>query len=201
MTKVSSAKTIIPTIAISYILPSVAMFVVPGLTNRQWINGLFFQPFPIYAAITQRVLGRFVKDSTDSDHIKNLEADMPHLRRAYGFASAASGCVYLYLWIASPFSLADIFFKDIGNPSVAVPLLEGATKVLRYDQIAAFSAGAAWTFLSFGNLKRAGIMNARWGRIIGVLAGTTLVAGPGAGMAVMWAWREEVLAGRKVAGD
>jgi hypothetical protein len=199
MTKVSSAKTIIPTVAISYILPSVAMFVVSGLTNRQWINGLFFQPFPIYAAIIQRVLSRFETETTESDRIKKPEADMPYLRRAYGFAAAASGCVYFCLWITSPFPLVDIFFKDTRSPSAAMSLLEGAAKVLRYDHIAAFSAGAVWTLLSFGDLKRAGILNASWWIIVGVLAGITLVAGPGAGMAVMWAWREEVLAARKVA--
>jgi len=78
--------------------------------------------------------------------------------------------------------------------------IEGAAKVLRYDQIAAFSAGAGRALLSVGNLKRARILNAGWGRIVGVLEIATLVPGPGAGIAVMWAWGEEVLVGRKV-GD
>jgi hypothetical protein len=32
-----------------------------------------------------------------------------------------------------------------------------------------------------------------WGRIVGVFAGTMVVCGPGAGMAIMWGWRESVL--------
>jgi hypothetical protein len=198
MTRTSSIKTIIPTVAITYALPTVASFALPGLTNRQWINGLFFQPFPIWAAISQQVLGAFVKNTTDSDRMKNPEADIPYLRRAYACAAAASASVYLYLWVVSPVSLGQIFFKGLGNPSDALPLIEGAAKVLRYDQIASFSAGIVWTLLSFGDLKRAGKLDAGWGRIVGIFAGTTLVAGPGAGMAVMWAWREEVLA-KKVA--
>lgn len=38
-------KTILPTIGLAYILPSVAMFAVPGLVNRQSINGIFSPAF------------------------------------------------------------------------------------------------------------------------------------------------------------
>jgi hypothetical protein len=194
MTRISSVKTIIPTVAIIYILPTFGSFFAPGLTNRQRINGLFFQPFPIWAAIFQRILGLFVKDTTDTDSIKNPEADLAYLRAAYFFSAAASASVYLYLWVFSPFSLGKIFFSGLGNPEAALPLVEGAAKVLRYDHIASFSAGIVWTLLSFGDLKRAGLLEVGWGRIIGVFAGMTLVGGPGAAMAVMWAWREDMLA-------
>lgn len=92
--------------------------------------------------------------------------------------------------------MADVFFKNIRNPSAVMPLLTGAAKVLRYDHLASFGAGAVWTLLSFWDLKRGKILRAGWCRILGVLAGTTFVAGPGAGMAVLWWWREEVLAAR-----
>lgn len=101
LTQIGPVKTIIPTIAISYILPSVAMVLAPGLAARQWINGLFWQPFPIYASILQRLLGRFVKDTTDVDRIYNPEADMPYLRRTYIFAGAVAACAGLYVRFAS----------------------------------------------------------------------------------------------------
>jgi len=91
----------------------------------------------------------------------------------------------------------DVFFNNLSNPSAAVPLLYGAAKALRYDHIASFSASAMWTMLSFSDLRKAGKLRAGWGRIIGMFAGATLVAGPGAAMAMMWAWREEALAKRK----
>ena len=56
MVRKKEMKTILPTIGLAYILPSVAMFAVPGLVNRQWINGVFFQPFPLYAYAIQRTL-------------------------------------------------------------------------------------------------------------------------------------------------
>jgi hypothetical protein len=91
----------------------------------------------------------------------------------------------------------NVFFQGIRNPSASVSAVVSLAKVFRYDQIAAFSAGAVWIMLNFRDLKKAGKLNAGWGRIVGVLAGTTLVAGPGAAMAAMWAWREEALAKRE----
>jgi hypothetical protein len=91
----------------------------------------------------------------------------------------------------------DVFFNNLRNPSAAVSLLYGTTKALRYDQIAAFSAGAMWTMLGFSDLGKAWKLRAGWGRIVGTFVGATLVAGPGAAMAIMWAWREEALAKRE----
>lgn len=124
---------------------------------------------------------------------------MPYLRQAYGFAAAVSACAYLYVRFASPVSLREVFFSGLSSPTEYVSLLQSSAKALRYDQIASFGAGAIWTMLSFGDLKRAGKLQARWGSIVGVFAGTTLVSGPGAAMATMWAWREEALVERKEA--
>jgi hypothetical protein len=197
MTQIGAVKTIIPSIAISHAVPSIAMLVAPGLATRQWVNGTFRQPFPIYAAILQRLFGRFVKDTTGTDRIKSPEADMRYLRRAYGFAIATAACSNLYVRFGSPVSMFDVFFNNLRNPSAAVSLLYGTTKALRYDQIAAFSAGAMWTMLGFSDLGKAWKLRAGWGRIVGTFVGATLVAGPGAAMAIMWAWREEALAKRE----
>ncbi|KAL2068087.1 hypothetical protein VTL71DRAFT_16185 [Oculimacula yallundae] len=194
LTNVASAKVIVPTIALSFILPSVAMFAAPGIANRQWINGLFFQPFPLYAALVHRLLTKTVKDTTRTDRIDNVTADMKWLRLAYGFAAATAAAAYLYVNVKSPASLTEVFFKGISKPSEALPLITGAAKVFRYDQITAFTAGAWWVLLSFKDLKKAKKIQTGWAGIVGTFAGTTLLAGPGAGMAAMWAWREECLA-------
>ena len=90
LTQIGPVKTIIPTILLSYIVPTVAMFAAPTLATRQWVNGLFWQPFPIYGAILQRILPMFVKDTTHTVRIDNPEADMPYLRRVYRFAGVAA---------------------------------------------------------------------------------------------------------------
>jgi hypothetical protein len=197
MTKIGKAEIIIPTVFISYVVPTVVMFVAPGLTTRQWVNGLFFQPFPLWAALVQYGLSKCVTDTTDTDKVVKPEADMPYLRRAYAFAAVSSACVYFYVYSSawrSSISLLDIFFKDITIPSTMQPWLIGAAKVLRYDHLWSMGSGALWTFLSLKDLKAADMVQSGWGRILGIFAATTLVAGPGTAMTVMWAWREEALA-------
>ena len=189
----------LPMVELAYIAPTIAMFIVPGLVNRQWINGVFFQPFPLYAALVQRLLGRFAKpieaeEESVKDKGENEDADLPSLiKLAYRLSGAASAGVYLYLWLFSPVPMSRIFFSNLRNPEAEHTMLYGAAKVLRYDQICSFGAGAVWTLLHFWDLKREGLMKVGWGRIVGVFAGTMVVCGPGAGMAVMWGWRESVL--------
>jgi len=197
MVKIGKAKIIILTVFVSYVIPTVAMFVAPELATRQWINGLFFQPFPLWAALTQFILSQFVQDTTETAKLSKPETDMPYLRQAYAFAAIASGSAYLYVYGSawkSSISVLDIFFKDISKPKDAAPIFDGAAKVLRYDHLWSFSAGLLWVLLSFGDLRKAGKVQAGWIKIIGASVLTTLVAGPGAAMAVMWWWREESLA-------
>ena len=185
-------KTILPTIWMAYILPSVAMFAVPGLVNRQWINGVFFQPFPLYAYAIQRVLLTFPSSSKNKE--EEEEATEADLRLICGLSAAASASVYLYLWITSPGSMADIFFSETSSPTAPITMLKGAAKVLRYDQLCSFGAGTVWTLLHFWDLKREGLMRSvGWGKILGVFWAMNLVGGPGAAMAGMWAWRESII--------
>lgn len=190
-------KTILPTIGLAYILPSMAMFAVPGLVNRQWINGVFFQPFPLYVYAIQRTL--LSLPSTSENEEEEKSATETDLRLIYGISAAASASVYLYLWITSPISMADIFFSETSNPTAPMTMLKGAAKVLRYDQLCSFGAGAVWTLLHFWDLKRDGYMrNAGWGKILGVFGAMNVVGGPGAAMAGMWAWRESVLKKKEI---
>lgn len=200
MLQIGGVKTIIPTIVLTYIIPTIGMFFAPGIENRQWINGIFWQPFPVYGAILQRILPLFVKDTTKEDRVQNPEADMPYLRAAYGFSAAMGAFTYIYLRAASPVSLGHLLFDNLRNPAAALPLIGGALKVLRYDQICAFSATTIWTLLSFKDLKQAGKLQAGWGRILGVFAAMNVAVGPGAALSVMWAWREERLAKRPDVG-
>lgn len=199
LTRVSAIKTIIPTIALTFILPTYAMLNTSGLANRQWINGLFWQLFPLYGAISQQIFGSFVKDTSEKDRISDTEADMPYLRLTYGFVAVFAAALNLYVRLAAPSSLKDVFFKDISSPSAAATLVSGTARFLRYDQIFCFGAGALWTLLSFKDLKNAGKTQAGWAKIIASLTGGTLAFGPGAAMIGMWAWREEMLANRKMA--
>lgn len=201
MVKIGKSKIIMPTIFISYIIPVIAMFAAPELAARQWINAFFFQPFPLWAVLVQYCLSRCVTDTTEKDKVHEDEADMKYLRRGYLSAAVFSTIAYWYVYALawqSSISLVEVFFKDITKPTTMQPLIEGASKVLRYDYLWSFSAGALWTLLSFKDLKEAGKTSAGWGQIIGAFTIITLCAGPGTSMVVFWAWREELLVSKTV---
>jgi hypothetical protein len=194
LTKVNAVKTIIPTIALTFLLPSIAMLAAKDLTTRQWINGLFWQLFPLSGAISQRILGLLVKDTTETDRVSNPEADMKHLRRVYWAAGIFALATNLYTRFTSPFPIKDVFFNDVANPSAPATLITGAARFLRYDQYMTFGPALVWTILHFNDLKRSQKTKTGWVTFIGALVGTTVVGGPGAAMMGFWAWREEVLA-------
>lgn len=131
------------------------------------------------------------------DRINKTEADMPYLRRIYAFAGASAAAVHLYVCFKSPAPLMEVFIKGITDPESGAPLVEDIAKIIRCNHISAFITGAIWV-LGFHDLKKAGKLATGWWKIVVICAATTVIGGPGAAMAVMWAWREEVLAKREV---
>ena len=194
LTQIGRVKSIVPSVTLAYILPAVTMLTVPGLANRQWINGFFWQLFPLYTAILQRLFDLVVKDPTKESRLSNPLADMVYLRWTYGFSFAVASGVNFYARLASPVSLMELFFQGLGNPNAQVSLAEGAAKLFRYDLIVSFSAVTLWLLLSFWDLKKAGKVRANWLALISVYVALVVAVGPGAAMVAMWAWREEAIA-------
>lgn len=132
------------------------------------------------------------------DRINNTEADMPYLRRIYAFAGVSAAAAHIYMRFKSPFMVTDIsLINSITDNESEVPLIEGIAEILRCNRISAFGAGAIWILLGFRDLKKAGKLTASWWTILAIFVATAFVGGPGAAMAVMWAWREEILAKKR----
>lgn len=193
LTQIGRVKSIVPSVILAFIIPAVTMFTVSGLENRQWVNGLFWQPFPLYTAILQRGFDLVLTDPTQESRLSNPLADLSYLRWTYGFAFAVASIVNFSARIASPVSIIELFFQGVGSPSAPVALIDGIAKFLRYDQIIAFSAALLWLLLTFWDLKRAGKVKANWLIIISVLSVLVVAVGPGAAMVAFWAWRDEAL--------
>jgi len=194
LTQIGRVKSIVPSVTLAYIVPAATMMTIPGLANRQWINGIFWQLFPLYTAIIQRLFDLVLTDPTTESRISNPLADLIYLRWTYGFSFALASGVNVYARLASPVSLIQLFFQGLGNPSAQITLAVGTAKFLRYDQINAFGAATLWILLSFWDLKRAGKVRVNWLAVITVYIALVVAFGPGAAMVAMWAWREESLA-------
>ena len=118
---------------------------------------------------------------------------MPYLRAVYGLTAGAAFLTYCYVRIMSPISFLTIVSDGIRHPATSNGFIKDVTKFLRYDHLCAFGAGAIWTVLSFRDLKKEGKFMGSWSSILGVFTGTTILGGPGAAMATVWAWREQCL--------
>jgi hypothetical protein len=67
-------------------------------------------------------------------------------------------------------------------------------RFLKYDYLSAFVSGGFWILLSFWDLRKDGRLHASWMKILSIMGVVTVLFGPGTMMAVVWAWREEILA-------
>lgn len=197
LTNIAYARTLLPALTISYLIPFAAMFFYPDLSTRQFIHAVW-QFFPITLSIIHRILSYLVVDTTKHDRIHNPTADIPSLRTTYLVTGLTSASVYLYLWTLSPYPLREVFFSALSNPGQVVKsIAPAAARFLRYDHMSTLGAGLYWTGLQLWDLKRARKTKMRWFKFLGSIVVTTVLLGPGAATAGFWYWREEVL-GRTV---
>ncbi|KAL3424914.1 FAD binding domain-containing protein [Phlyctema vagabunda] len=193
----SAAKAIIVSIILGYVIPTFFMFsTLLSITSRQLVNAIW-QTFPIWTLlISYATKGSKQTDQVDAKMISNYS--LSTLRFAYILSGSLSAAVYVYIHMTSSFPLLQIFFNEVSSPHSAISsFVQGFGRFLRYDQIFAFGSGLFWLILNFKDLKTANKLHAGWHKIVGVLGATTILFGPGASMALGWAWREEVMAGTK----
>jgi hypothetical protein len=194
MVPIADAKVIIPTIGIGYLAPTIAMFLHFPVESRQLLNGIW-QTFPIWTAVLHSSFKSLVTDTAPEDRKWAPTRGVSWLRYAYAFGGLVSATAYTYLRFTSPFPLHEVFFNGISSPfTPVVSLSDGCARFLKYNQIVAFGSGLFWEALHFRDLKKAGKMEAGWVKVLGILGGMTLLFGPGAAMALGWAWREELMA-------
>jgi hypothetical protein len=133
----------------------------------------------------------------------NEENSLPSLRLTYAALFLLSAGTYIYIFSVTPVPFSQIFFSDINfftwDKEVS-GVAEGTALFLKWDEIFIVLGAAYWILLHFADLKREGRVKAGWGSILAAFVGVGVVCGPGAGMAVMWWWREEALAGGKDEG-
>ncbi|KAI9148932.1 FAD-dependent monooxygenase BOA8 [Paramyrothecium foliicola] len=192
------AKTTIPAIAIGYLVPAAGILFGNGVPGVDWL----WQLFPLFIVIFHRVLSSLGPNDARNDRLKNLRVDMKYLRPAYFIGGIFAAIVRLYVLATDP-SSADNTIISSAQQLWSSVLGSGEADwgtLVRANHVLVFVGGLLWMLLHFRDLKSSGRSNASWIKIIGVLGGTTFIFGPGAAMALGWAWREEILA-RKISLD
>jgi hypothetical protein len=199
LVRTSYAKTLIPALTLGYIVPSILMYWPANTFSFEFLQNwnYIWQLSPIWIVLFHGIFARMVKDTTDDDKLKNVTADLPYLRAAYLLSVLVSATSYIYVYLVSPMPLTRLFMEGISDPWRKFENMgEAIGMLLKYDWVFSVLSGAVWVLLYFGDLKSDKRLNVGRGKILAALVASSVILGPGAGMAVMWWWREEILAKR-----
>ena len=193
MVPTNYAETTLPAVAIAW------LFCVGAFSFSDSVSGAgdILQLFPLCVVGLQQALTYVVTDTTAEDRLSNTEADMKHLWPAYIGSAVFSAVIYLYTWAASGTSLltnlqeALLLAKEIVGQSSGELVSDN---MIKYNHWIAAGAGLLWALLHFKDLRDVGRSDASLAVVgLGLIA-TTCLLGPGAAIALGWAWRESVLA-------
>jgi hypothetical protein len=190
------AKTLLPALVFGFIVPTLGfLWPTAALETKQAWN-FAWQFFPVWISLFHELFARCFKDAPGEERVRDVASDLVWLRGTYEFLFLLSAGTYLYVFFVSPIPFSKIFFDGIWDyGKEPLSLAEGAGLFLRWDEIFVFLGSAVWILLCFKDLKAEGRTDVSWVKLFTVLLGTGVFFGPGACMAVMCAWREEVLVG------
>lgn len=178
--------------------PSYAIWSSIELESAQWIYDNAWYWYPVYLTIFLRILKFVVKDTTRLNRIYKPTADLTYLRISYSISILICAAFYLYGSLSDSSSIA-FLTQGLQPPIQPVQAILGAaSKLWAAKQTYLYGAAFYWTFLHFADLKIVGKLKQSWLLILTIFLSSTLLAGPGAGLIVMWAWREEIMAKKYV---
>ena len=198
LTNIAFAK-ILPLAILSIFLgPSYCIWSSIELESAQWIYDNAWYWYPVYLTMFLRILKFIVKDTTRLNRIYKPTADLSYLRISYSISILICAAFYLYGSLSSSTSIA-FLTQELQPPIQPIQAILGAFSELWVaKQTSLYGAAFYWTFLHFADLKFVGKSKQSWLLILTISLSSTFLAGPGVGLIVMWAWREEIMAKKHV---
>lgn len=178
---------VLPTVAISYLVPHFGMYLSPSLESRHlwtWI----WQPFPIWGGIIFSLLTLPLYFGSSSSS-KPSHPIMPY--RTTGFFATLSVFVHWYTLLYSGLSPQQLWIPASLHPSTDITL--AIRSCLLWDQLCAYGAGYVWLALQFYDLKRGMAASWSWSMILGTFMVFLPVFGPGSTFVLGWLVRERCL--------
>jgi hypothetical protein len=173
-----------------------------ALNTRQVFIALW-QPAPVYVVILTQIFSRTIKwigsntpAKADSAAESESNRDIPHLQTLYAVAGCVSACFHAAL-LLSWAALGTNFITRAFVPSDAFvqvsTLADGVFVFFQNDFLLVAAATLLWCLASVWDLYRLGASNVSWQiALAGLILGSAVI-GPGATVAAVWYWREEVM--------
>jgi len=195
------AKTILPAAILGYLVPTIAMYWPwNNIVLKQNLTA-FWQFAPLIVNVLMWIFAFAFSMSavTAEKESPKAPADLKHLNRIYLFAGlipAINHITTLLLCITSsnPQLSLRYVFLPISTPRLTSPTLD-LHYIFQCDEWWSFGPSLLWCWLAVfdvqrlnGSLSVLGMAKAGWR-----IAAGAVVLGPGATMATVWWWREEML--------
>lgn len=200
LTRIAYTKSVLPAVILAYYIPLYASFLWPSFAGRVSWNFLW-QLFPLWISpLASQVCIRLFPDTTEADRVSNVYRDLPVIRTTVGLLVGHSAAAWLYTCSKAGFSVGairDLILPPMHSPQEAKDLVTFAGEFLRFDSAFLFGNTFLWLGYLFWDIKHAGMLEMRWGRILGYAAAAVVVLGPGAAAGLGFLWREELLATRR----
>ncbi|KAJ9635448.1 hypothetical protein H2201_003110 [Coniosporium apollinis] len=195
LTDLAYTRSILPVMVAGYYVPHFLSHLHPSLAARHdwtWI----WQMFPVWVMLCQRLLAYTILPNTvQSDRINDPKRDVPVIRLTIGICVALSALVWLSTLAMSPYTPMTMFIPEATAADRDWTAV--ARNVLQYDQLFSFGSALLWLGYLFGDLKRAGMVQQSWIKMVMAAAATVLALGPGAAVGIAWMWREEILVSKR----
>ncbi|CUS13302.1 unnamed protein product [Tuber aestivum] len=185
------AKSLIPTLIISFLIPTSIM-----LLREQSLRAsmALWLPFPIYTAIVHQILKSFFV--TPALPTKN--ADLPYIRGAYLLSFAVSASAHYYALCTATMTGDSLLTFAARLVPGAPPIhdnsfVEAGVGIVLTEYLVAFAAGLAWVLVLLNDVKRFRKTAAGWLELLGYTIAASAMFGPAATVLAAYAWREELL--------
>lgn len=192
LTNTAYTATVLPVILLTHYLPNSIAFSTWFHPSVRHAANWIWQPFPVWISILQYLLKKTIMPETvKEDRIKNPLRDLPIIRYTIYFLCAISTATWWYTLYKSPFTPVTLFVPNLAAMKTGEDYIR---LFLQYDQIFSMGACMLWLLYLFGDLKRAGMMDASWASIVVRGLVTLVAAGPGVTFGLGWWWREQLLA-------
>jgi hypothetical protein len=194
LTNLAYTRSIFPAMLLCFYTPLYLSYLSPSLSNRIIWNWVW-QMFPVWVALFQSLAAfTIMPDTIKYDRIHSTERDWPTIRFTVGSFMVLSAALWIYTLSHSPFSFGELFVPQLEIPHA---LVENLRNFIQYDFLFTSSSALLWLGYLFYDMKKAGMVNTGWSRIIPMTALTTVALGPGAAVGLGWLWREQILATKR----
>lgn len=194
LTEIAFTRTILP---LSMSLIGVAVVAqnptyIPSLTfeENQWIwGGIAALIMSVVPSLLMRI--GVTKSTMHADSMSNQLRDLPYIRK----------CVYTLTLICGAAWVACLPSKLLAGQSLFAGVVDGdyglALSNVNLGNAGLLLSAVCWMMLSIGDLKRAGMVESSWAKLVSIGLALGAVGGPGVVIGFGFMWREETLATKR----